>query len=341
MRELTPPPLDAAGQAWSQAPVGMAWIDMKDGRLLEANASFRLMIGQETLPTLGELLAGEDAEVWTALHARRAWTARLPFGGRPCEWVIEWPAAGPQALLSVWPLRQPEVDAASLSAQLGHELRTPLAGVISLHELLLGSELADRQRKLLEMAQQSAHQLLQLINHTLDLARLDAGAVQLAPRPFALHDCLRDAMQPLLAQAHGKGVLLQARVQPGLPHRLRADDLRLRQILSNLVGNALKFTETGEVRVEVRRAALSGSGVRLAVSVTDTGVGMSAEQCRRLFRPFAQAEASTQQRHGGSGLGLVIVQRLVRLMGGGAVQVESAPGLGSSFRFEVEADVER
>lgn len=223
-------------------------------------------------------------------------------------------------------------DAAQFAAQLGHEIRTPLAGVISLTELVLGSELDERQRKLLGMALQSARQLLELVNHQLDLAKLEAGAMELAPRPFQLHACLRDALQPLLAAAHAKGVKLQARVQPGVPHELIADELRLRQVLSNLVGNALKFTETGQVRVDVQR--LPGG---LAFAVTDTGIGMDAEQRLRLFRPYAQAEAGTAQRFGGSGLGLVISQRLVRMMGGSEIDVESSPGVGSCFRFTIAA----
>lgn len=223
-------------------------------------------------------------------------------------------------------------DAAQFAAQLGHEIRTPLAGVISLTELVLGSELDERQRKLLGMALQSARQLLELVNHQLDLAKLEAGAMELAPRPFQLHACLRDALQPLLAAAHAKGVKLQARVQPGVPHELIADELRLRQVLSNLVGNALKFTETGQVRVDVQR--LPGG---LAFAVTDTGIGMDAEQRLRLFRPYAQAEAGTAQRFGGSGLGLVISQRLVRMMGGSEIEVESSPGVGSCFRFTIAA----
>jgi signal transduction histidine kinase len=232
-------------------------------------------------------------------------------------------------------------DIAQLAAQLGHEIRTPLAGVISLTELVLSSELGERQRKLLGMALQSARQLLDLVNHQLDLAKLDAGAMELAPRAFALHDCLRDALQPLLPSAHAKGVTLQARVQPGVPHRLVADELRLRQVLSNLVGNALKFTERGQVRVDVQRLpGQQPDALRLVLAVTDTGIGMDATQLQRLFKPFAQAEATTSQRYGGSGLGLVISQRLVRLMGGGAIQVESETGIGSCFRFEIDCQRE-
>lgn len=229
-------------------------------------------------------------------------------------------------------------EMASLLAQLAHELRTPLTGVINLTELVLASELGERQRKLLDMSLGSARQLLGLVNHTLDMASLDAGAVQLHPSPFQLHGCLRDALQPLLPQAHAKGVSLQARVQPGVPQQLVADELRLRQVLGNLAGNALKFTDKGQVRVDVQRvpSASNEGGLRLAVAITDTGIGMNLEQQQRLFAPFAQADASVARRYGGTGLGLVISQRLVQLMGG-SISLESSPGVGSCFRFEFDA----
>lgn len=357
--ELPPPEAEqCAEQAWRHAPVGMAWVRPGDGQLQQANASMRLLLGPEpTLPRLAELLGGEDAWVWDTLDSGRNWSARLPLNGRPCEWTLQQPAAHgargtphgargtAQAalLLCVWPLQQALADAAGVAATLGHELRTPLAGVISLTELVLSSELGERQRRLLEMADQSARQLLELVNHTLDIAKLDAGALQLAPRPFLLHECLRDALQPLLAQAHAKGVGLQARLQPGLPVRLRADDLRLRQVLANLVGNALKFTDSGQVRVDVQRDRISGATgnrLRLRFSVTDTGSGIAAEALGRLFQPFAQVDPGAPHAQAGSGLGLVISQRLVRMLGGDTIEVESRTGIGSCFRFAVDAVVE-
>lgn len=337
---MTDEPAAAALEAWRHAPLGMAWLRAQDGQLLQANASLRMLGVADPLPTLGKLLGGEDAAVLAQVRAGQAWSARLPLGDRLCDWQLHQPAPGADLLLCLWPLREASRDAQSAAAQLGHELRTPLAGVISLTELVLSSELAERQRKLLELSLQSGRQLLELINHTLDLARLDAGALQLAPRSFSLHDCLRDAMAPLLAQAHAKGILLQARVQPGLPARLRADDLRLRQVLANLVGNAVKFTERGQVRLDVRRSVDAAQGLRLHFEVTDTGVGLTAETLQRLFRPFSQADAGTAQTHGGSGLGLVIAQRLVKLLGGQGIEVESQPGLGACFRFSVLVQAE-
>lgn len=348
MRDPAPQPLDAqqaADQAWRHAPVGMAWVRAGDGQLEQANAALRLLLGREgVLPRLSELLGGEDAWVWDRLAQGQPWSARLPLNGRPCEWSLQGAtgaAPGAPLLLCVWPLQQTLTDAAGVAAQLGHELRTPLAGVISLTELVLSSELGERQRRLLEMAEQSARRLLELVNHTLDLARLDAGALRPQPRGFLLHECLRDALQPLLAQAHAKGVSLQARLQPGLPARLRADDLRLRQVLANLVGNALKFTAQGQVRIDVQRDAATAQPpqrLRLRFSVTDTGCGIEPAAQARLFRPFAQTEQGAAE--GGSGLGLVISQRLVHMLGGGGIEVESRVGIGSCFRFTIDAQPE-
>lgn len=353
MREF-PSPTAAANPAPSDGAGWLAWMAPETDALVPASDAFGRTFAASPAPTVRELLGAgapankqadqqtdtqADAQVertWTLLRRDGQWRGQMSLHGRVWDLHAVWPTGSERALLSAWPAQSTaSTDTATMAAQLGHELRTPLAGVLSLTELVLGSELGERQRKLLDMALQSGRQMLDLINHTLDLAKLDAGALQLAPRPFALHDCLRNALQPLLAQAHAKGVALNARVQPGVPHRLLADELRLRQVLTNLAGNALKFTAQGQVRVELRRGAPCEQGVRLVVSVTDTGVGMAPEQQRRLFRPYGQADASVAQRHGGTGLGLVISQRLVALMGGSAIEVESSPGVGSSFRFEM------
>ncbi|MBH9552793.1 sensor histidine kinase [Inhella gelatinilytica] len=231
-----------------------------------------------------------------------------------------------------------------MASHLAHEMRTPLAGMISLTELVMGSEITDRQRKLLGLALQSGRGLLELLNHSLDLAKLEAGGVQLESAPFTLHECLKEALGPLLPQAHAKGLKLAARIQPGVPHHLLGDALRLRQIIVNLVGNALKFTAKGEVRVDIQRAdwhseSPGGEGcteLRLCLAVTDTGPGMSPEQQQALFKPYQQADASIARRFGGTGLGLSIAQRLVCLMGG-QIEVESTQGVGSCFRFEFDA----
>ncbi|HMB57022.1 MAG TPA: two-component regulator propeller domain-containing protein [Arenimonas sp.] len=213
-------------------------------------------------------------------------------------------------------------------ANLGHEIRTPMTGVLGMSELLLGGDLDERQRRQVESIQRAGQHLLRLVNDALDLACVEAGKLTLQDEPFDLHVLLEEVAALLRPSAHAKHLLFALQRSPGTPRFLRGDAGRVRQILLNLGTNAIKFTAHGEVAI--RSAPLPGGG--LILEVTDTGPGLNAQQQARLFQRFEQAEgALTAQRYGGSGLGLAISQELAAAMQG-RIEVQSDPGAGAIFR---------
>ncbi|MCE9672116.1 ATP-binding protein [Myxococcus stipitatus] len=235
-----------------------------------------------------------------------------------------------------------EADAAnaaksSFLANMSHEIRTPMNGVLGMAQLLRETGLTEEQRECVEVIHTSGDALLRLINDLLDFSKIEAGAFELDSQPFSLRRLLKECLALLSPQAAARGLYLQHQVDADARDALLGDKMRLRQVLVNLVGNALKFTHDGGVTVHVSRGAPPAdarAAEPLRIRIRDTGIGIPAERMDRLFRSFSQVDASTSRHYGGTGLGLAISLRLAQLMGG-TIHVESTPGQGSTFTLEV------
>ena len=356
---------------FEQAPIGIALLDPRDGQIQDCNERYAAIAGRsvEELRCIGCMAITHPDDLTAAM----AQMGRLDAGEIPSfqmdarflkpdgsqVWVrrtvapVQMEAGSSSMLLcmvqDISQQKQAELDLLAAKeaaeqasrakgdfvANMSHEVRTPMNAVLGFLDILADTRLDAEQRTLVAKVQKSSKALLRILNDILDHSKLDAGAVELELAPFELDEVLRDATELLALTASAKGLELVLDVPPELPRCYRGDALRLGQVLLNLLGNAVKFTERGSVQLAVRAQGETEDGrSRLRFEVRDSGIGMTAEQVERLFRPFVQADNSTTRRFGGTGLGLTIAKRLVELMGG-EIGVDSQPGQGTTFWFSV------
>lgn len=306
-------------------------------------------IGQGAAETEALLLAKNGAKISCYLKG-----VRITFEGQPCVLGIGIDISRRKSAEEALRLKAAELAAANTEllkakelaesasrakseflATMSHEIRTPINGVLGMAELVLDTDLTAEQREYLQALKSSGYSLLGIINDILDFSKIESGTVDLDPIEFNLQDSMAETMRALALRAHQKELELVYQIAPDVPAYLVGDPGRLRQIIVNLVGNAIKFTQQGEIVVRARCESRDDRELQLHFSIADTGIGIPAEKHALIFEAFAQADSSTTRQYGGTGLGLAISAKLAGFMGG-RIWVESVPGTGSTFHFTAQ-----
>ena len=337
--------MPAVGRGQSQSVSELIALCDADGALRFVSRTFAAFFGASVEQWLGRDFAPGGASATPGLPA--SYRTRVEIRGR--ERVIAWVEtvlAGGERLYVGRPEDAAPTDARDTTSDAGdarlkflatmsHEMRTPLNGIIGMNGLLLNTALEPNQRAYAESVRESSAALLALINDLLDYAKIDAGRMDLDEAPFCPKLLLQNVAELLSPRASEKGIEIAAYIDERIPARLLGDEARLRQVLINLAGNGVKFTDAGGVLIEARLCALDDGTARIRVNVRDTGIGIPEDIQMNIFDEFSQAHDDTAKRNEGTGLGLSIASKLVAAMGG-KIELESAPGEGSLFSFEIE-----